>query len=77
MGDSCDHMGRPCPTALSYLAGEDGVEDSSTASLYALREQQQLGNIFTMVGNLHNVASGYSNDCSFSPQKTDFTRVLT
>ena len=69
MGDNCDHTGGPRPTALLHLAGEDGVEDSSTASLYALREQQQLGNIFTMVGNLHNVASGYSTDCSSSPQK--------
>ena len=50
---------------------------SSLATLYAQRERLQLGSTYAVVGNMHNVASGYSNDCSSSPHKTDFTRVLT
>ena len=53
------------------------MEASSLATLYAQRERLQLGSTYAVVGNMHNVASGYSNDCSSSPHKTDFTRVLT
>ena len=53
------------------------MAESSLATLYEQRERLQLGNTFTMVGNLHNVASGYDTGCSPSPHKTDFTRVLT
>ena len=70
-------MARPCLTALLDLCGEANMEDNSIASLYRQREQQQLGDTFTMVGNLHNVASGYDTGCSSSPLQTDFTRVLT
>ena len=70
-------MARPCLTALLDLCGEANMGDISLASLYSQREEQQLGNTFTMVGNLHNAASGYDTGCSPSPHKTDFTRVLT
>ena len=53
------------------------MAESSLATLYEQRERLQLGNTFTMVGNLHNAASGYGTGCSPSPHKTDFTRVLT
>ena len=77
MGENCDRNAGPYSTALSVLCGEVEMAESSLATLYEQRERLQLGNTFTMVGNLHNVASGYDTGCSPSPHKTDFTRVLT
>ena len=76
MSHNCDD-GKGPATALLDLCNEVDTGESSLATLYAQRERMQLGNTYTLVGNLHNVVSGYGNDCPPSTQQTDFTRVLT
>ena len=53
-----------------------GAAMPTHAELYAQRERLQLGNSFTMIGNLHNVASSYSATPPPVERQADFTRVM-
>ena len=57
-------------------AGDCDTGVLTHAELYAQRERLQLGNSFTMIGNLHNVASSYSATPPPVERQADFTRVM-
>ena len=52
------------------------TEALTPEELYLRREQLQLGNSFTMVGNLHNIVSAFTATPLPAETQADFTRVM-